>query len=118
MATVGFWPVRKNLKSVIDYAENPDKTTAKEYLDDDLFNALRYAENDDKTDCKMFVSGINCSKFTAYEEMTAIKKRYGDRGKVVAYHGYQSFAAGEVTPEQAHAIGVETASVCGATVIR
>lgn len=109
MATVGFWPVRNNLKSVIDYAENPDKTTEKEYLDDDLFNALRYAENDDKTDRKLFVSGINCSKFTAYEEMTAIKKRYGDRGKVVAYHGYQSFASGEVTPEQAHAIGVETA---------
>lgn len=109
MATVGFWPVRKNLKLVIDYAENPDKTTAKEYLDDDLFNALRYAENDDKTDRKMFASGINCSKFTAYEEMTAIKKRYGDCGKVVAYHGYQSFVSGEVTPEQAHAIGIETA---------
>ncbi len=33
MATTGFWPVRGRLKEVIDYANNPDKTTAKEYLD-------------------------------------------------------------------------------------
>ena len=40
---------------------NPDKTTAPEYLDEDLYAALRYAENDDKTDRKIFVGGINCS---------------------------------------------------------
>ena len=52
MATTGFWPVRGKLRDIIDYAENPDKTTAKEYLDDDLYDALRYVENDDKTDKK------------------------------------------------------------------
>lgn len=36
MATTGFWPVRGRLKEVIAYANNPDKTTAKEYLDEDL----------------------------------------------------------------------------------
>ena len=51
----------KNLKATLDYADNPDKTTAPEYLDEDLYAALRYAENDDKTDRKMFVGGINCS---------------------------------------------------------
>ena len=61
MAVTGFWPVFKNLKSTLDYADNPDKTTAPEYLDEDLYAALRYAENDDKTDRKMFVGGINCS---------------------------------------------------------
>ena len=30
-------------------------------------------------------------------------------GGTVAYHGYQSFQAGEVTPEEAHRIGIETA---------
>ena len=109
MATTGFWPVRGRLKDVLNYAENPDKTTAKQYLDEDLQNALRYVENSDKTDEQMFVSGINCSKSRAYEEMCAVKKRYGERGKVIAYHGYQSFQAGEVTPEEAHRIGVETA---------
>ena len=55
MAVTGFWPVFKNLKATLDYADNPDKTTALEYLDEDLYAALRYAENDDKTDRKMFV---------------------------------------------------------------
>ena len=109
MATTGFWPVRGKLRDIIDYAENPDKTTAKEYLDDDLYDALRYVENDDKTDKKMFVTALNCSKSAAYEQMMAVKRKYGERGKVVAYHGYQSFAAGEVTPEEAHQIGIETA---------
>ena len=109
MATTGFWPVRGKLKAVIEYAENPDKTTPREYLDEDLFNALRYAEDDEKTDRRMFVSGINCSKSLAYEQMTAVKQRFGERGKVVAYHGYQSFAAGEITPQEAHEIGIEIA---------
>ncbi|MBE6740623.1 MAG: hypothetical protein E7565_09955 [Ruminococcaceae bacterium] len=109
MATTGFWPVRGRLKEVIDYANNPDKTTAKKYLDEDLYAAIRYVENDDKTDQTMFVSGINCSKHNAYNEMIAVKRRFGERGKNIAYHGYQSFAAGEVTPDEAHEIGVETA---------
>lgn len=109
MATTGFWPVRGRLKEVIDYANNPDKTTAKEYLDEDLYAAIRNVENDDKTDQTMFVSAINCSKHNAYNEMIAVKRRFGERGKNIAYHGYQSFAAGEVTPAEAHAIGMETA---------
>ena len=109
MATTGFWPVRGRLKEVIDYANNPDKTTAKEYLDEDLYAAIRYVENDDKTDQTMFVSGINCSKHNTYNEMFAVKRRFGERGKNIAYHGYQSFAAGEVTPDEAHQIGLETA---------
>lgn len=109
MATTGFWPVKGRLKEVIDYANNPDKTTAKEYLDEDLYAAIRYVENDDKTDQTMFVSGINCSKHNAYNEMIAVKRRFGERGKNIAYHGYQSFVADEVTPDEAHAIGKETA---------
>ena len=109
MATTDFWPVKGRLKEVIDYANNPDKTTAKEYLDEDLYAAIRYVENDDKTDQTMYVSGINCSKHNAYNEMIAVKRRFGERGKNIAYHGFQSFAPGEVTPEEAHSIGKETA---------
>ena len=43
MAVTGFWPIYKNLKATLDYADNPDKTTASEYLDDDLYAALRYS---------------------------------------------------------------------------
>ena len=109
MATTGFWPVKGSLKIVIDYADNPDKTTNPKYLDDDLAQVLRYAENDDKTDQKLFVSGVNCTAERAYEEMKAVQVRFGMRGTNVAYHGYQSFMTGEVTPEEAHQIGIQTA---------
>ncbi len=109
MATTGFWPVKNRLKQVIDYADNPDKTTDRRYLDDDLAAALEYVGNDDKTDQRLFVSAINCPPQRAYECMMATKRRYGKLGGNVAYHGYQSFVSGEVTPEEAHAIGVETA---------
>ena len=50
MATTGFWPVKGRLKDVINYAENPDKTIERKYLDDDLAATLNYVENSDKTD--------------------------------------------------------------------
>lgn len=109
MASTGFWPVKSRLKEVIDYAENPDKTTDKKFLDEDLWAALRYVENDQKTDQTMYVSGINCPKQRAYQCMMTTKRRYGKFGGNVAYHGYQSFVSGEVAPEEAHKIGLETA---------
>lgn len=109
MATTGFWPVKNRLKEVIDYAENPDKTISPKYVDSDLYAALQYVSNDKKTDEQMYVSGINCNAKRAYERMMATKKRFGKTGGNVAYHGYQSFQTGEVTPEEAHKIGLETA---------
>lgn len=109
MATTGFWPVKGSLKDVIDYAENPDKTTDPKYLDDDLHKALTYVSNDAKTDRKIYVSTVNCPKHDPYGAMMATKRQFGKLGGNVAYHGYQSFKPGEVTPEEAHAIGMETA---------
>ena len=42
--------------------------------------------------------------------MLAAKKRFGKEDGTVAYHGYQSFAPGEATPELAHEIGVKLAT--------
>ena len=109
MATTGFWPVKGRLKDVINYAQNPDKTIERKYLNDDLAATLNYVENSDKTDQTMYVRGINCPKKRAYEQMIATKRRFGKLGGNVAYHGYQSFQTGEVTPEEAHRIGIETA---------
>ena len=110
MASTGFWPVKSRLKEVIDYAENPDKTTDRQFLDEDLWAALRYEENDKKTDQTMYITGINCPKQRAYRCMMATKRRFGKLGGNVAYHGYQSFASGEVTPEEAHKIGATESS--------
>ena len=109
MATTAFWPVYNHLKETIDYAENPDKTIERKYVDEDLYKTLQYAENSEKTDETMYVSAINCPKQKAYEYMMRTKRRFHESGKIVGYHGYQSFAAGEVTPEEAHRIGLETA---------
>ena len=66
--------------------------------------------NEDGTPLHRFVSGINCSPATARDEMLAVKKRFGKKDGTVAYHGYQSFAPGEATPELAHEIGVKLAT--------
>lgn len=109
MATTGFWPIKGKLKDAIDYAQNPEKTTESKYLDDDLYRTLHYAKNDEKTDKAMYVSSINCPKKRAYEQMMMTKRRFGKMGGNVAYHGFQSFKTGEVTPGEAHKIGMETA---------
>ena len=91
MATTGFWPVKDRLKEVISYAENPDKTIDKKYVDSDLYAALRYVSNGKKTDERMYVSGINCNAKRSYERMTATKKRLGKTGGNVAYHSFPKF---------------------------
>lgn len=106
MAVTKIWPVRDTLKRVVDYAANPEKTTS-----DDLHQVLEYAGSDGKThnEKSCLVTGINCSASTAYEEMSAIKKHFGKQGGNVAYHCYQSFKPGEVTPELCHQLGLELA---------
>lgn len=46
---------------------------------------------------------------TAFQEMQAVKERFGKTGGNVAYHAYQSFMPREVTPELCHQLGVELA---------
>ena len=41
--------------------------------------------------------------------MLAVKRRFGKEDGTAAYHGYQSFAPGEATPEMAHEIGIKLA---------
>ena len=108
MATTGFWPVKGGLKKVLDYADNPKKT-ALSSPDTDLARALEYTADREKTGQLLFVHGINTLPENAYEDMMATKRRFGKLSGNVAYHGYQSFQVGEVTPEESHEIGLETA---------
>ncbi len=109
MATTKIWPVKDSLKRVVDYASNPEKTAA-----DDLEAVINYAMNGEKTsdsdEKSCYVSGINCFAETAFEEMQNVQKLFGKTGGNVAYHCYQSFKPGEVTPEECHRLGVELAS--------
>lgn len=109
MAVTKIWPVRGALSDVLNYAADADKTAAPDLTG--LQNLLDYAADAAKTTTEQqcFVSGIHCSTWTAREQMTMTKKRFGKEGGIVAYHAYQSFYPGEVTPEQCHAIGMELA---------
>ena len=108
MATTKIWAIKDSLSRVVSYAENPEKT-----IFSDLEQVIKYAENDDKTIIKdeesMYVTGINCNRETAYQEMLAVQKRFDKTTGNIAYHAYQSFKTGEVSPEMAHDIGVQLA---------
>ena len=91
MATTSVWSVNDNLKRVLDYAANKEKTESK---DDDLSDVLSYAANADKTDNMSFVSGINLDPAHAYEQMMMVKKQFNKTNNVVAFHGYHSFSPG------------------------
>ena len=114
MATTKIWKVQKRLDHVIDYATNEEKTKNKFYKEtqDDLYSirqALLYATNPDKTEKKFYTTGINCEVENAIEQMIATKKKNKKERGILAFHAYQSFAKGEVTPEVAHEIGVKLA---------
>ncbi len=107
MATTGFWPVKANLLALIKYTENPEKTAADDFKA--LHDVIDYDMNGDKTEHRLYVTGINCLPETAYERMMATKRQFHKTDGVLAYHAYQSFKAGEVTPKECHRIGIETA---------
>lgn len=108
MAVTAIWKVKSRLDHVIDYTTNPHKTSGGNYKE--LHNVLDYIEADYKTEEQLYVSGINCSPETAYEEMIITKKQYHKEDGIIAFHAFQSFAEGEVTPEVCHEIGVRLAN--------
>lgn len=116
MATTSIWRVKGYIGKVLLYAENPDKTKAPEVIKvpdnadkDSLGDVIAYAGREDATNQRQLVHGINCSPETARDDMLRVKKAFGKEDGTIAYHGYQSFAKGEVTPELAHEIGIKLA---------
>ena len=125
MAVTKIWPIRGWLGQVVIYVENPDKTIQpksfeKADMDEsarqELEDVIDYAMAENKTVAnegdqagRCFVSGVNCTATDARNQMLRVKERFGKESGIVAFHGYQSFAPGEVTPEIAHEIGVKLA---------
>lgn len=139
MAVTKIWTIHEgsNIKQVLDYAANEGKTviniqvetdetydlqerqqfqdvidhTMTGYQDenDDMSNVLDYAARSTKTEQKKYVSAINCSPERARDQMMLTKTHYHKKNGILLWHGYQSFKPGEVTPEEAHKIGMELA---------
>lgn len=108
MATVAIWKVSSSLNQVIKYTTNDEKTNLSNYKD--LDDSLEYIKDEFKTEEKLFVSGINCNPGNALKEMVDVKKKYMKTDGILAFHAYQSFKEGEVTPDEAHQIGIELAN--------
>ena len=78
MATTAIWDVKDNLKRVLDYASNPMKTTVEEndYKYSGLKQAIAYTSMDAKTEKQLYVTGINCSLSSAYQDMSITKRAF------------------------------------------
>ena len=86
MAVTKTHPIKSTLKAAIDYICNPDKT-----------------------DGKLLVSSFGCTAETADIEFEWTRRHAIDKGTNLGRHLIQAFEPGEVTPEEAHRIGMELA---------
>lgn len=112
MAVTKIWDIKGRLDHSMDYVRNPEKTQNPKYNESELQalkDVLDYAMNEDKTEKRFFVTGINCNTTYAREQFITVKKTYNKEDGIIAFHGYQSFAPNETTPEVAHKIGVQLA---------
>lgn len=115
MATTKIWKVQKRLDKVISYATNEEKTK-NNYSEygmnncDSIMQVMNYATNPDKTEKQFYTTGINCEVKEADKQMQFVKIIYGKENGILAFHAYQSFNEGEVTPKIAHEIGVKLAN--------
>ena len=120
MAVTSIWPIKGRVDQVITYARNPEKTTENTSLKQaklhTIGNVVEYAADDMKTEKRCYVTGINCREDIAAKQFMETKEfwtRVTGQDKFagrVCFHGYQSFAAGEVNAETAHDIGVKLAT--------
>jgi len=113
MATTKIWSIRDSLSRVVDYAENPEKTENPNYSDTEiqgLYDVMNYAADEHKTEMQYYVSSVNCVPEIACEQMIMTKRQFNKEGGIVAFHAYQSFKPGEITPDKAHQIGIELAT--------
>lgn len=107
MAITKIWAVKDDLRRVLNYIENPDKT--KEEFSDGLKEVLAYTTQGYKTNEKEYITGINCEPSTSLKQMMNTKLSYNKMDGRLAFHAVQSFKPGEVTPEECHSLGVQLA---------
>ena len=87
MAITKTHPIKSTLKDAIDYICNPSKT-----------------------DGKLLVSSFGCTAETADIEFAWTRQHAIDKGTNLGRHLIQAFEPGEVTPEEAHEIGMQLAA--------
>ena len=115
MATTKIWDVKAHVSKLLAYVANKNKTTMEvEHGTDDeemrlAAEMLGLPSDHFATEEKKFVTGINCTPENANEVMLTLLEGVSP-SDIQAYHGYQSFKPGEVTPDVAHVIGIQLAN--------
>ena len=115
MATTKIWDVSAHVTKLLAYVANKNKTTMEiqNGFDDEEMRlaaeALGLSSDHFATEEKKFVTGINCTPENANEVMLTLLEGTSP-SEIQCYHGYQSFKPGEVTPDVAHAIGIQLAN--------
>lgn len=112
MATTRIWKVDAHFPRVLEYAKDESKTANPSWSRDEyqtMRDVMDYAMDDFKTEQQYYVTALNCNADCAREQMQMTKRQFGKTDGILAFHGYQSFAEGEVDADTAHRIGVELA---------
>lgn len=97
-------PIRARLDHTVNYILDHAKTSLAatlDYIGDNAKNTLGQ---------EVLETAINCQLETVFQDMLATKRRWDKTGGVQGYHLIHSFAPGEVTPLEAHELGVEFAT--------
>lgn len=106
MAVTSLWHIKGDLKDLVNYVENPDKTVPETEELRGLYQLLDYVQRPDAVPAGAFVTAINCNADHAVDEMIATKLRFDKTDGYIAWHGYQSFKPGEISAADCHALGV------------
>ena len=115
MATTKIWDVSAHVSKLLAYVANKNKTTmeVENGFDDEEMRLaaeiLGLPPEHFLHEEKKFATGINCTPENAKEIMLSLLSETSN-DDIQAYHGYQSFKPGEVTPDVAHAIGIQLAN--------
>lgn len=112
MAVTKIKRIRGNPSDPLSYIGNPEKTRNRDFSEADrqaLADIIAYAADEKKTEKQYFTTGINCDVENAREQFNITKLSFNKTGGIVCGHCMQSFDGYEVTPEEAHEIGVQMA---------
>ena len=112
MAVTKIKRIRGNPGDPLSYIGNPEKTRNRGFSEADrqaLTDIIAYAADEKKTEKQYFTTGINCDVENAREQFNITKLSFNKTGGIVCGHCMQSFDGYEVTPEEAHEIGVQMA---------
>lgn len=110
MAVTKIKRIRGNPGDPLSYIGNPEKTRNRGFSEADrqaLTDIIAYAADEKKTEKQYFTTGINCDVENAREQFNITKLSFNKTGGIVCGHCMQSFDGYEVTPEEAHEIGVQ-----------